>query len=163
MALWGKNDDKTSTGTVQVFANGLVTGTTTDFATEAKVGDYLGINSTVSFVVSSITNATSCHVVSSKLGGSVNAVSSGTNFTLSEKPKFVSFSEVNKGSVAGNPDAVFGVDTTEVGVTQGAGHAGWVRRIAGTGGRAGRVQYEVLVAGSSITGDAADDTEFADS
>ena len=40
---------------------------------------------------------------------------------------------------------------------------GWVKRTAGTGGRAGRVQYETLVAMSSITGDTADDTEFPDS
>ena len=37
---------------------------------------------------------------------------------------------------------------------------GWVKRTAGTGGRAGRVQYETLVAMSSITGDTADDLEF---
>jgi hypothetical protein len=39
-------------------------------------------------------------------------------------------------------------------------HAGWVQRTKGTGGRAGRVQYETLVAGSSITGDADDDAVF---
>ena len=39
-------------------------------------------------------------------------------------------------------------------------HAGWVKRTAGTGGRSGRIQYETLVAGSSITGDAADDTQL---
>jgi len=32
-------------------------------------------------------------------------------------------------------------------------HAGWVLRTEGQGGRAGRVQYETLVAMSSITGD----------
>lgn len=41
---------------------------------------------------------------------------------------------------------------------------GWVLRTEGSGGRAGRVQYETLVAGRSlITGDAADDIEFPDS
>lgn len=41
---------------------------------------------------------------------------------------------------------------------------GWVLRTEGTGGRAGRVQYETLVAGRSlIAGDAADDIEFPDS
>ena len=35
-------------------------------------------------------------------------------------------------------------------------HVGWVKRTVGTGGRAGRVQYETLVAASSITGDAED-------
>jgi hypothetical protein len=32
----------------------------------------------------------------------------------------------------------------------GAAHAGWVLRTEGTGGRAGRVQYEVLVAMGSL-------------
>ena len=40
---------------------------------------------------------------------------------------------------------------------------GWVLKTVGTGGRAGRVQYETLVAGRSlITGDAADDLEAPD-
>jgi hypothetical protein len=41
-------------------------------------------------------------------------------------------------------------------------HAGWVRRTVGTGGRAGRIQYETLVAMGSITGDQADDLQFTD-
>ena len=35
-------------------------------------------------------------------------------------------------------------------------HLGWVKRTIGTGGRAGRVHYETLVAASSITGDGED-------
>ena len=41
-------------------------------------------------------------------------------------------------------------------------HAGWVKKIVGTGGRAGRIQYETLVAMGSITGDAPDDIQFPD-
>lgn len=68
-----------------------------------------------------------------------------------------------------NPPAVkagvklgqFGVDTNESRAARaGAGdkvaHAGWVLRTEGTGGRAGRVQYETLVAMGTITGDAED-------
>lgn len=49
-------------------------------------------------------------------------------------------------------------------LSQGAGvtHAGWVVRKVGTGGRAGRVQYETLVAMGSMTGDGSDDTLFKD-
>lgn len=45
-----------------------------------------------------------------------------------------------------------------------ASHTGWVKRTVGTGARAGRIQYEVLVAMSKngITGDADDDIEFSD-
>lgn len=45
---------------------------------------------------------------------------------------------------------------------QGVTHAGWVVRTEGTGGRAGRVQYETLVAMGTITGDASDDTIIPD-
>lgn len=56
----------------------------------------------------------------------------------------------------------FGVSEAEMADTNGEAdavtHAGWVLRKEGTGGRAGRVQYETLVAMSSISGDADDDT-----
>lgn len=45
---------------------------------------------------------------------------------------------------------------------KGIPHTGWVLRTEGTGGRAGRVQYEVLVAGG-ITTDGADDQILHDS
>lgn len=51
-------------------------------------------------------------------------------------------------AIALNSDLAGGVDTT---------HTGWVVRREGTGGRAGRVQYEVLVAGG-ISGDGSDDS-----
>ena len=59
---------------------------------------------------------------------------------------------------------VFGVSTAEIANTFANStvsaealaipHAGWVIRKEGRGGRAGRIQYETLVAMSSITGDA---------
>lgn len=42
------------------------------------------------------------------------------------------------------------------GAKKGAAHAGWVRRVVGTGGRAGRIQEETLVAMGSIAGDLED-------
>ena len=45
-----------------------------------------------------------------------------------------------------------GVGDTAVGVEKGF-HVGWVKRTVGSGGRAGRVTYETLVAASSISGD----------
>jgi hypothetical protein len=60
----------------------------------------------------------------------------------------------------------YGVDAAEAqaaraGANTKAAHAGWVLRTVGSGGRAGRVHNEVLVAMSSITGDA-EDVRFAD-
>lgn len=62
---------------------------------------------------------------------------------------------------------VFGVATGEQTAKRAAhearpAHAGWVRKTEGTGGRAGRIHYETLVAMKSITGDAGDDATFAD-
>jgi hypothetical protein len=52
---------------------------------------------------------------------------------------------------------------TERGYTDGAAHTGWVVRTVGTGGRAGRVQYETLVAmGGTLSTDASDDTILPD-
>ena len=162
MALWGNKDDKTSTGTVQVHANGDVAGTSTKFETEAAVGDYLVINSTVQFVISSISSNTVCTVLPAKLGTSVNAVAASNNYTLNEKPISVAFTEAPQGS-HGDPSKVFGVDTTEAGVTDTT-HAGWVRRTTKTDMHGtDRVMHEVLVAKSDISGDAADDTELPDS
>jgi hypothetical protein len=70
--------------------------------------------------------------------------------------------------VAGMAVGVFGVDATEMANTESVantagGHAGWVLRKEGTGGRAGRVHVETLVAMGSMTGDSDDDTTFDDS
>lgn len=73
------------------------------------------------------------------------------------------------GFIAGETVGVFGVDTTEQGVSTNprGGHAGWVLVTTGSGGRAGRRHVETLVAMGSMTGDggavANDDTVFADS
>lgn len=48
------------------------------------------------------------------------------------------------------------------GSKDGIAHAGWVVRTVGTGNRAGRVQYETLVAMGSMTSDASDDTRIPD-
>ena len=68
---------------------------------------------------------------------------------------------------------IFGVDTTEQGVANAASgdarkyappHAGWVGVSSYTDMHGNfRVKTETLVAGSSISGDADDDTRFADS
>lgn len=55
----------------------------------------------------------------------------------------------------------FGIDTAETQALRAGGgtkvaHAGWNLRVEGTGGRAGRVQMETLVAMGSLTGDAED-------
>jgi hypothetical protein len=56
----------------------------------------------------------------------------------------------------------FAVDTNEAQANPAIPHSGWVLRKEGTGLRAGRVTYEVLVATGSISTDGSDDTNFPD-
>lgn len=56
----------------------------------------------------------------------------------------------------------FAVDTNEVRANGKIPHSGWVLRKEGTGLRAGRVTYEVLVATGSIATDGSDDTYLPD-
>jgi len=53
----------------------------------------------------------------------------------------------------GQTTGLFGMDATEVANTQqkAVSHAGWVMKTTGQSGRAGRVQYETLVALSTMT------------
>ena len=56
--------------------------------------------------------------------------------------------------ITGATKGVFGVSTVESTASLGAvAHSGWVFRTVGTGGRAGRVHHETLIAGGFITGD----------
>jgi hypothetical protein len=156
MALWGLNDDKTSTGTVSVAATGVVTGSGTDFENECRVGDFLSTDAE-KLVILEVTNSTQVICGPQTLGGAISTATAN-QYTLQEAPMYVATSEVGA-----NAAHVFGVDTTEMNFTPGVTHAGWVRRTVGTGGRSGRIQYETLVATSNITSDAADDSEFPDS
>ena len=65
--------------------------------------------------------------------------------------------------VAGETVGLFGVDTNEVSaVGNAAAHAGWILRTTGSGGRAGRVQEETLIAMGSLSDDASDDATYPD-
>lgn len=67
--------------------------------------------------------------------------------------------------VAGITVGQYGVDTAEQAAARQAGarppHAGWVIKTEGQGGRAGRIQYETIVAMGSMTGDG-EDVSFPD-
>jgi hypothetical protein len=151
---WGTADDKTSTGTVSVDAAGVVTGVSTSFTTEAAVGDYITTDAEKLCIVS-ITSTTACQVAPQTLGGAI-ATAAANAYTLQEGPSYVALSEVGA-----NAAHIFGVDTTEVGVTAGIASAGWVRRTVGTGNKSGIVSHEVLVA-SRLVSDADDDSVLPD-
>lgn len=60
-----------------------------------------------------------------------------------------------------SPIGTWGVDATEARAQNINGHAGWVLRTVGSGGRAGRTQEETLVAMGSISTDS-EDTVYPD-
>ena len=162
MSGWGIKDDKTSTGTIAMNTSGEVSGTSTAFTTEAKVGDILTANS-IDFRITAIEDDGSCDVVNADTpGAAIAAISAGEAYTLSEKPTMLGFN-----SVGGyTSETVYGVDQTEMGVAanNGPAHAGWVHvQTVGS-----RKKYETLVALSSGSSTAAamgdaEETEFPDS
>lgn len=125
MSGWGVKDDKTSAGTVAITTGGVVTGTSTNFDPELNVGDYLKAGSQ-EFICTARTSDTAATVVKAD-GGTITAVSAGTNFTISEKPKFVS-NYADGGTIATTD--VYGVDNAEVSAATGDGkgiaQTGWV-------------------------------------
>ena len=85
----------------------------------------------------------------------------GSEDKYANAPKFVTDAAAGETGQDEYGTNVFGVDAAEAAATNGA-TSGWVRRVAGTGGRSGRVQYESLVALSGATAFATGDaTDFA--
>jgi hypothetical protein len=155
-------------------------------ATTLAVGDHIQIDGTITGT-GSITSHTSGKIyeVSAVTGTSPNV----TGFTLTQEDTTALTTTAGNGlgltytpytikliSGTGNNAQYFDLldETTATAVANVGGgteggesvsnitHTGWVRRTVGTGGRAGRVHYETLVASGSISGDQADDRQFPD-
>ena len=167
MALWGTKDTVYSAGNIDVnVTTGAVTknsGSGTIAWTSGngvKVGQVITIDGTSEGVIQSIDSATSLTITTRYLP-STNITNK--TYEIREKPKFT-LGDSNYGV-----NDVFGVDPTETGVAKGTAysvaHGGWVGITSYTDSNGNtRVKTEVLVAGSSITGDDdSDDTKFADS
>tara|TARA_A100001201_G_C4039491_1_gene186213 strand:+ start:197 stop:676 length:480 start_codon:yes stop_codon:yes gene_type:complete len=159
MSAWGNKDDIASPGTVAL-AGLTVTGTGTFFANNYSAGDVIRIaDAGGDAVIKSTANATSLTLVSNT--ELTTGTLTGKQYTVSEKPIYVIDTDTN---ITGSE--VFGVSTAEQGVaTANTNHAGWVRiadRYTDADGNI-RQKTETLVAMSSISGDAADDTDLPDS
>ena len=169
MTLWGTKDTVYSTGNVNVnVTTGVVTKQSGSIAWTAgngvKVGQVITVDGTAEGVIESIDSATQLTIGTEYLPSS--NISNKT-YEIREKPKSTLF-DSNYG-----PGEIFGVDTTEQGVANAASgearkyappHAGWVGITTYTDQHGNtRIKTETLVAGSSITGDAGDDTQLPDS
>jgi hypothetical protein len=113
MALWGNKDSKSATGTIAIADTGVVTGTSTLFTTESKVGNYI-IAGGVDYQIVSITSNTVAKVINGTNNGKglVTTVTGGTSYTLSEKPVYVAHGSADTFAM-GRSELVFGVDATE--------------------------------------------------
>ena len=132
MALWGDIDVAAVTGTnitTNGSANVVCGGGDGLFTTELAVGEYLVFSNQagVEYQIKSITDKD--NLVLTAVTTNTNAAN--LTATKTEKPTY-------------DNTNVVGMTSAEAG-TIGAG-PGWVKVTEGTGGRAGRVQYETLVA-----------------
>ena len=166
MALWGTKDTVYSTGNVNVnVTTGVVTKQSGSIAWTAgngvKVGQVISIDGTSEGVIESIDSATQLTIGTEYLPSS-NISNKG--YEIREKPISTLF-DTNYGA-----GEIFGVDTAEQAAAREdnsqyrPAHAGWVGITSYTDMHGNqRVKTEVLVAGSSISGDSTDDTILPDS
>ena len=166
MALWGTKDTVYSTGNVNVnVTTGVVTKESGSIAWTAgngvKVGQVITIDGTSEGVIESIDSATQLTIGTEYLPSS-NISDKG--YEIREKPISTLF-DTNYGA-----GEIFGVDTAEQAAARDdnsqyrPAHAGWVGITSYTDMHGNqRVKTEVLVAGSSISGDSTDDTILPDS
>jgi hypothetical protein len=110
--------------------------------------------------IGGLTTATNYYLIKS---GTSNRISLATTKARATAGTKITITAVGGGSahtlIGQTPTATATLGMGSPGTTVGASevtHVGWVKKTIGTGGRAGRVFYETLVAASSITGDAED-------
>jgi hypothetical protein len=114
MSLWGNRDSKTATGTVSIDAAGVVTGSSTLFTTEAKIGNTIRAAGIDYLIVTITSNTVALVRMGKNNGAGAVTTCSGETYTLSEKPAFVALESSDSGiGVHGDSNKVFGVDTTE--------------------------------------------------
>ena len=164
MALWGNNDNLTSTGTVTLnYSTGVVTGAGTSFGTVGAggTGDVIrfGDRSGTYFGDAVIVGiASTTQVTIGSTAGLSGAAIAATSFTVTQCPKFITWDSAysqNTG-VGGTADRfVYGISTSgsqEAATTQFETGVGWVgiQTYMDTDGNL-RVKKEILVAMSGIS------------
>ena len=184
MSLWGNKDSLSSglTGTITInLSTEVVTGSGTTFVTAGiSTGDILvvGVGATYGqAVITGVTSATQLSIGSTQFLIPLNGAIAGAAYTITQKPKYtLEDGQYIAPDVKSNRfSAVFGVGTTEATVAAATtvggknaayavAHAGWVGVTTYVDNHGNfRVKSETLVAGSSITGDANDDSRYPDS
>ena len=162
MSLWGNKDTVYSTGNVTtITTGGVITGSGTTFSASGLVeaGQMITLGTYGGGVIKSVDSDTQLTLHSAA------GLTAGTGltqaFNISEAPKSSALDSHT------NVNEVYGSNPAEVAAASGTiyehTHAGWVgiTTYTDTHGNT-RTKTEVLVAMSSISGDAADDSVLAD-
>ena len=182
MALWGNKDTAYSTGTVNVDLtadriHGSVGVRTFTSGGESRDVVTVGTGATYGYAV--ITGVSSARLSIASTAGFVSGLSTVTaaTYNVSEEPIYATSGvfgapEVKTSGYSANPlfAGVVGVSTLEQEVARDnnskfrPAHAGWVGIVTYVDAHGNfRVKSETFVAGSSITGDAADDAQYPES
>ena len=120
MALWGNADSKTASGYANISSNGFVNGTSSSFQTELRVGDFIQM-ANIDYMVISITSNTQAQVVGPTQSATVTAAANAA-YNINQKPRYALLDDGyhNQGYASGTTNTIFGMDTTETSVTNGA-------------------------------------------
>jgi len=132
MPLWGRNDQSVTANSV----------TTVESSNGAPIGTHALVKSGGGNTSVRVDGA-NAHFGNTSPGSRANVDVAMFNNTTADA------------FIPGITVGVFGVDANEITAERASGaarpaHAGWVLRTVGSGGRAGRVQYETLVAMGSL-------------
>jgi len=170
MALWGNKDSKTATGTVSIANTGVVTGSSTLFTTEAKVGNALLANAVEYQIVSITSNTVAKVIMGTNNGNGTVTTCSAQSYTLSEKPVSVAHESADSFSM-GRSGLVFGVDATEsaaggdnvsaVSVASGGARYLEVPAVTFSGGGGSSAAATASIAGGAVTSIAVTNTGTA--
>ena len=163
MALWGNKDSKTASGTIAIASpGGAVTGSSTSFTTQARIGDYIRVSGE-DYLITAIASNTAATVRAGVPGATLTVVNAGASYTLSEKPASVTTAESagSASGVHGDPTKVFGMDTTEVAaggdnvtaVSVAGGGTGYleVPGVAFSGGAGSSAAATATISGGAVT------------
>ncbi len=145
MSSWGNLDNVKIKGTVTVYTtNTTVTGSSTEFVTNVRVGDYITIVGS-KYQVGTITSNTVLTLTSTP-----SANNSGNVAFIQQGPKYIK--NVSSNENVYTIQKVYGIDATEVGLANNrtygnVSHSGWNHIITYTDAYgARRIKSEVLVA-----------------
>jgi hypothetical protein len=160
MALWGTADSIYATGNItSITAAGVVTGSGTTFTDSGLVqsGQVITMGTYGNGVIKSVDSNTQLTLVSASGLSGVSTSGITQSFNINESPKYTTHDSHWDGN------EIYGSDVAEVGAAKTTiyshAHAGWVGITTYTDMHGNtRTKTEVLVAMSSITGDAADDS-----